>query len=116
MSAERQQGKPYQRSLVEGYEEGLRHDSLGNGGTGSGPLEESQTPTASDPARALTERLMEEVCQRRVVGVARPGQPRSAVCEVASLKETAGYAKYVRWCGRTGAAKPPPTRFHRNQS
>lgn len=64
MSAERQQGKPYQRSLFEGYEEGLRHDSLGNGGTGSGPLEESQTPTASDPARALTERLMEEVCQR----------------------------------------------------
>ena len=25
--------------------------------------EEPQTPTASDPARALTERLMEEVCQ-----------------------------------------------------
>ena len=61
MGAERQQGKPYQRSLFEGLEEGLRHDQPGEGGTGPGRLEESQTPTASDPARALTERRMEEV-------------------------------------------------------
>jgi RNA-directed DNA polymerase len=25
--------------------------------------------------------------------------------------ETAGYDEYVRWCGRTGAARPPPTRL-----
>jgi RNA-directed DNA polymerase len=63
MGAERQQGKPYQRSLFEGLAEGLRHDQPGEGGTGPGRPEESQTPTASDPARALTERLLEEVCQ-----------------------------------------------------
>ncbi len=63
MGAERQQGKPYQRLLFEGLEEGLRHDQPGDGGTGPGRHEEPQTPTASDPARALTERLMEEVCQ-----------------------------------------------------
>src|SRR3989442_897719 len=63
MGAKRQQGKPYQRSLFEGLEEGLRHGQLGEGGTGPERRAESQTPTASDPARALTERLMEEVCQ-----------------------------------------------------
>src|SRR5581483_2318712 len=34
-----------------------------------------------------------------------------AIWTVEQLKETAGYAEYVRWCGRTGAARPPPTRF-----
>lgn len=63
MGAERQQGKPYQRFLFKELEEGLRHDQLGEGGTGPERREESQTPTASDPARALTERLLEEVCQ-----------------------------------------------------
>jgi RNA-directed DNA polymerase len=61
MGAERQQGKPYQRSLFEGLAEGLRHGQPGEGGTGPGRRAEPQTPTASDPARALTERLMEEV-------------------------------------------------------
>lgn len=63
MGAERQQGKPYQGFLFQGLEEGLRHDQLGEGGTGPERIEESQTPTALDPARALTERLMEEVSQ-----------------------------------------------------
>jgi RNA-directed DNA polymerase len=63
MGAERQQGRPYQRLLFPEMEEGLRHDRPGEGGTGPGTLEEQQTPTALDPARALTERLMEEVCQ-----------------------------------------------------
>jgi len=63
MGAERQQGKPYQRSLFEGLTEGLRHDQLSDGGTGPERHGESQTPAASDPARALTERLLEEVCQ-----------------------------------------------------
>jgi hypothetical protein len=31
---------------------------------------------------------------------------------VERLEETAGYDEYVRWCGRTGAERPPPTRFH----
>jgi RNA-directed DNA polymerase len=63
MAAQRPQGKPYQRLLFPEPEEGLRHDTPGEGGTGAGGIEESQTATASDPARALTERLMEEVCQ-----------------------------------------------------
>jgi len=63
MSAEQQQGRPYQRLLFAELEEGPRHDTPGEGGTGPGVIEELQTLTASDPARALTERLMEEVCQ-----------------------------------------------------
>jgi RNA-directed DNA polymerase len=63
MGAERQQGRPYQRLLFPELEEGLRHGDPGEGGTGPGASEEQQTPTALDPARALTEHLMEEVCQ-----------------------------------------------------
>ena len=63
MGAERQQGKPYQRLLFPELAEGLRHDDPGEGSTGPGASEERQTPTALNPARALTERLMEEVCQ-----------------------------------------------------
>jgi RNA-directed DNA polymerase len=64
MDAERQQSRPYQRLLFPELEEGLRHDTTGKGGTGPGVIEEPQTSTALDPARALTEQLMEEVCQR----------------------------------------------------
>ena len=63
MGGERQQGRLYQRSLFEEPTDSLRHGGPGEGGTGPGTYEESQTPTASDPTRALTERLMEEVCQ-----------------------------------------------------
>jgi len=63
MAAERQQGKSYQRFLFKELEEDLRPDHPGEGGTGPGTIEEQQAATASDPARALTERLMEEVCQ-----------------------------------------------------
>jgi RNA-directed DNA polymerase len=63
MDAERQQGKPYQRFLFPELEEGLRHDTPGDGRSGAGLPEEPQTSTVSDPARALTERLMEEVTQ-----------------------------------------------------
>jgi hypothetical protein len=55
MSAGRQQGRSYQRSQ-QGPQEGLRHGVTGDGGTEAGTPEESQTPTASDRARALTER------------------------------------------------------------
>jgi len=63
MDAERQKGEPYQRLLFPELQEGSRHDTPGNGRPEAGVPEESQTSTASDPARALTERLMEEVCQ-----------------------------------------------------
>src|SRR5262245_62376683 len=64
MGVERQQGRPYQRLLFPEFEEGLRHGDSGEGDTGPGTHEEQQAPTALDPARALTEQLMEEVCQR----------------------------------------------------
>jgi RNA-directed DNA polymerase len=62
MDAERQQGRPYPRPPHPGPQKGSRHDTPGNGRSGAGVPEEPQTTTASDPARALTERLMEEVC------------------------------------------------------
>jgi RNA-directed DNA polymerase len=63
MGTERQQGRPYQQLLFAELAEDLRHGTAGEGGTGPGVREESQLSTASDPARALTERLMEEVCK-----------------------------------------------------
>lgn len=62
MDVERQQGGPYQRLLFPELEEGSCHDTAGDSRPEAGVPEESQTFTASDPARALTERLMEEVC------------------------------------------------------
>ena len=35
------------------------------------------------------------------------------VCDAKTVKETAGYDEYVRRCGRTGAARPPPTRYNK---
>jgi RNA-directed DNA polymerase len=64
MGGKRSQGRPDQPSLFEGLEADLRHDTPGEGGTGSGVIVESQASAASGPARALTDRLMEEVCQR----------------------------------------------------
>lgn len=64
MSAERQQGRPYQRLLFETSEENLRHGEGGAGSTQSSPREEPQTLTANEPARALTQHLMEEVVDR----------------------------------------------------
>ena len=64
MGVERQQGRLYQRLLFEESAEDLRHDAGGDGGTGSAAREEPQAFTAFDPARALTEHLMEEVVDR----------------------------------------------------
>jgi RNA-directed DNA polymerase len=63
MDAERQQGGSYQRLLFPELSQDSRHDTPGDGRPQAEVPEESQTSTASDPARALTERLMEEVCQ-----------------------------------------------------
>jgi RNA-directed DNA polymerase len=41
-----------------------RHGASGEGGTGPAAFEESQASTVLSPARALTQHLMEEVCQR----------------------------------------------------
>jgi RNA-directed DNA polymerase len=63
MGVKRQQGKSDQPSLVEWLEAELRHDTRGEGVTGTRVAEASQAPAASDPGRALTSRLMEEVCR-----------------------------------------------------
>ena len=64
MGVKRPQGRPDQPSLFEGWEADLRHDTFGEGRTGPGVIEESQASAALEPARALTDHLMEEVCQR----------------------------------------------------
>jgi hypothetical protein len=57
MGAERQQGRAYQLTFdFEGNAETLRHDRGGDDGIRPARPEEPQTPAASDPARALTER------------------------------------------------------------
>jgi RNA-directed DNA polymerase len=61
MGVRRQQGRPVQRSLFEGLEAGVRPGESGAGGTQAGSFEESQASAASEPARALTDRLMDEV-------------------------------------------------------
>ncbi len=64
MGAERQQGRFYQPSLFEGGPENLRPDRDGEARSLSARPEEPQTPTALEPARALTVSLMEEVTDR----------------------------------------------------
>jgi RNA-directed DNA polymerase len=61
MDVERQQGVYYQPLLFPEWLEEPRPDSTGNGGTEAGEREESQASTALDQARALPDRLMEEV-------------------------------------------------------
>src|SRR5690348_10335592 len=46
-----------------------------------------------------------------MVRIVRPRQSGPEIQAVEPLEETAGYDEYVRWCGRTGAARPPPTRL-----
>ena len=62
--------------------EGVRHGASGEGGTGSGADEEWQASTALNRKRALTSAHTR--CVRTAEG-------------------TAGYDKYVRWCGRRGS-------------
>ena len=64
MGVERQQGRPYQRSLMEWLEESLRPDQDGEARSRSVRPEESQASAASEPARALKANLMEEVTSR----------------------------------------------------
>jgi RNA-directed DNA polymerase len=64
MGAEQQQGRPYQPFLFEDWMENLRPDQDGKARSRSVRSEERQVPPASDPARALTVNLMEEVTHR----------------------------------------------------
>jgi len=64
MNVEQQQGRLYQRLLFETSTENLRHGEGGAGSTQSSPREEQQSFTATDPARALTQHLMEEFVDR----------------------------------------------------
>ena len=64
MRTERQQGSWYQRQLFGADDESLRHDQGGADSIQSAGIEESQTLTASDQTRALTDHLMERICDR----------------------------------------------------
>ncbi len=46
-----------------------------------------------------------------MVRISKPRKPDREIRSVEPSKETAGYDEYVRWCGRTGAERPPPTRL-----
>lgn len=64
MGVKRQQGgKDRQLSLFDDDPASPRPGAGGDGGTGPAAYGERQAPTALNPARALTEHLMEEVCQ-----------------------------------------------------
>jgi RNA-directed DNA polymerase len=64
MRAERQQSRWYQRQLFGADGEPLRHDQGGADSIQPARLEESQTLAASDQTRALTDNLMERICDR----------------------------------------------------
>jgi RNA-directed DNA polymerase len=64
MSVKQQSGGLYQRLLFEESAENPRHGEGGEGGTRPSPHEERQALTATGPARALTQCLMEEVTDR----------------------------------------------------
>jgi RNA-directed DNA polymerase len=117
MAVERQQGQPYQRLLFPELAEGLRHGDPGEGGTGPGAFAEPQAATASDPARALTEHLMEEVLQpenlnrayRKVkANKGAPGVDGMTIDELGSL--SAEHKEAILAALRDGSYEPQPVR------
>ena len=64
MGVKRPQVGDEQRFLSFEGPSSLRHGASGEGGTQAAACEALQASTALDPARALTEHLMEETCQR----------------------------------------------------
>lgn len=64
MDVEHQQGMWTQLRLFEEQEGSVCHGASGNGGTESAAREEGQATTASTRERALTDNLMERVCER----------------------------------------------------
>jgi RNA-directed DNA polymerase len=63
MAVEHQEGTWTQLKLFE-LEGSVCHGGSGEGGTGTAACEEEQAATATNRERALTSRLMEEVCKR----------------------------------------------------
>jgi RNA-directed DNA polymerase len=118
MGAERQQGRAYQRTFdFEGQAEAPRYDQGGDDGIRPTRPEEPQAPTASDPARALTERLMEEVCRpenlnrayRRVK--ANKGAPGVDGMTIAHLRSwLAKHQEELIAALRDGSYRPQPVR------
>lgn len=91
MGVERQQGGFYQPSLFERSEESPRPDQDGEARSLSVRPEEPQASAASDPARALSANLMEEVtktknltqaCQRVLANKGAPGVDGMTVREL----------------------------------
>ena len=91
MDGERQQGGFYQPSLFEGFEENPRPGQDGEARSLSVRSEEPQASAASDPARALSANLMEEVtktknltqaCQRVLANKGAPGVDGMTVHEL----------------------------------
>jgi RNA-directed DNA polymerase len=64
MAREHQEGTWTQLKLLEVERGSVRHGVSGEGGTGTATREEGQAATASNRERALTSKLMEEVCER----------------------------------------------------
>ena len=64
MGVENQQGTWIQLRLFEAQEESVCHGGCGNGGTEPAAREEGQAATASTRKRALTDDLMERICER----------------------------------------------------
>jgi RNA-directed DNA polymerase len=117
MGAERQQGTPYQRFLFAELEEGARPDQGGEARSLSARPEEPQIPTASDPARALTVSLMEEVTERDNLNrayrrvVANKGSPGVDGLTVGDLKTwIAAHKDALIASLRDGSYQPQPVR------
>jgi RNA-directed DNA polymerase len=117
MDAERQTNRLYQRLLFGEPEEDLGHDDPGMGGTHAGTIGESQTSTASDPARALTERLLEEVCRRENLNrayrrvKANQGAPGVDGMTIGALRDwIAGHKEELIASLLDGTYRPQPVR------
>ena len=76
----------------------------GKGVTRSVAFAEPQDPRRLTEARVLASQPRRQK-SHKICGSATAGRA------VQTSGETAGYDEYVRWCGRTGAARPPPTRL-----
>ena len=62
MDVERPKAEGCQLDLFQDQDAPSHHDATGDGGTGTGAVEVAQASAALKPGRALTDRLMEEIC------------------------------------------------------
>jgi hypothetical protein len=123
MGAERQQGRAYQLTFdLEGSAEAPHHDQGGDDGIRSVRCEEPQSLTASNPARAWTERLMEAVCRpeketrayRRVEATqGAPGTDGMTIGQLRTWIATRDVHRATRWDAARRAARAPNNRANR---